>query len=251
MNRSLTFILDCYKSVLLILALTVLEMPAFCSNGYDSFQANLQHPTKNKKHKPVTIKERLQIFYPLNDSAEYSVTLCGDVPVNNNPVRIYKKGETGHVFIILSKKISTGEVVSSSFGFYPRIPVTFLIKQVRSKILDNSNREYDVSIGKKVTPDEFTMVLEKCVVLAEKKYNLKKYNCYDYALEVFNALPGIEKLPVTHVKFPFIFGKGGSPCGLYKDLKMLLTTNSSLTAFISFGEFRSPRNNSKYAYASY
>jgi hypothetical protein len=122
------------------------------------------------------------------------------------------------------------------------VAVTFLVKKVRSKILDNSNREYDASVEKKLTADEFAFILEKCKELSKKKYNLKKYNCYEYVLEVFNSLPGIEKLPVTKVKYPFIFGRGGSPCGLYSDLKKLFSAGSSWAAFIRFGTFKSPFN---------
>ena len=106
--------------------------------------------------------------------------------------------------------------------------------------MNNSNREYNASVEKKLTAVEFALILEKCTELSKKKCSLKKYNCYEYALEVFNALPGIEKLPVSTVKFPFIFGRGGSPCGLYSDLKNLLSAGSSWAAFIKIGTFKSP-----------
>lgn len=223
-----------------------LHASANAGTGKDS----VRNSGKKNPSRPLDLKKRLHDFYPL-DSAEYSVTLCADVPVNSDPGRVYTKGETGHVFIILSKKVSTGEVISSSFGFYPKVPVTFLVKKVRSKIMDNSNRDYDVAIEKKTTPEEFAHVLEQCLLLARKKYNLKKYNCYDYALGIFNTLAGNEKLPVTYVKFPFIFGKGGSPCGLFKDLKRLSVSTSSWAHSIRFGKMRSPGDPPKNALASY
>jgi hypothetical protein len=131
-------------------------------------------------------------------------------------------------------------MITASFGFYPRVPVTCLFKRVRSKIMDNSNREYNASLEKKLTMEEFALLMEKCKELSKKKYDLKKFNCYEYALEVFNSLPGIEKLPVSNVKFPFILGRGGSPCGLYRDLKNLVSGGSSWMPFIRFGVFRSP-----------
>ena len=241
MKQSLKFIITSGKSILLqALLLMALAMPALCSNCKDSVKNYTIYSTKNKNHKSLSIQQLLQVFYPLG-SAEYSVTVCADLPVNNNPRCVYKKGEPGHVFLILSKRNPlTAEVITRSFGFYPRVAVTFLVKKVRSKILDNSNRQYDASVEKKLTADEFALILQKCKELSKKKYNLKKYNCYEYVLEVFNSLPGIEKLPVTKVKFPFIFGRGGSPCGLYRDLKKLSANDSAWMPFIKFGLFKSP-----------
>ena len=244
MNQSLNFIKAQGKILLQALLLTVLAMPALCSNSNDSAKNSATHLAKNKNHKSLSIQQLLQVFYPVG-SAEYSVTVCADLPVDNNPKCVYKKGETGHVFLILSKKNPlTAEVITRSFGFYPRVAVTFLVKKVRSKILDNSNREYDASLEKKLTAYEFAILLEKCKELSKKKYNLKKYNCYEYVLEIFNSLPDIEKLPVTKVKFPFIFGRGGSPCGLYSDLKKLLVSGSAWASFIKFGLFKSPYSDS-------
>jgi len=210
-----------------------------CSSNNDS-----THSAKIKKAKPIIIADYLQIFFPLDNNAEYSITICADLPDNSNPKCVYKKGEPGHVFLILSKQNTiTAETATRSFGFYPRVPVSALIKKVRSRILDNSSRDYDASIEKKLTIEEFALLLEKCIERSTKKYNLKKYNCYEYVMEVFNALPGIDKLPVSKVKFPFIFGRGGSPCSLYRDLKKLVTTGSSWTPYIKFGVFKSPARN--------
>jgi len=223
--------------------LVVLGMPAFCINDIDSTINNSPVSSKEVRHKNIRLSEYLQCFYPLQSDAEYSVTVCADLPINDDPDCVYRKGEPGHVFLVLSKQDRvTGQVITRSFGFYPRVPVTFFIKRVRSRILENCNREYNASIEKKLTVDEFTIILEKCKEQSTKKYHLKKFNCYEYVLEVFNSLPGIEKLPVTKVKFPFIFGRGGSPCGLYSDLKKLSATGSSWATFIRFGVFKSPSN---------
>jgi hypothetical protein len=238
----LNYIKTMGKSFLLqAFLLAVLGMPAFGINGNDSTLNKATVLSKQIKKKNIRLSEYLQCFYPLQQGAGYSVTICADVPVNGDPACVYQKGEPGHVFLILyNQDPVTGQVITRSFGFYPRVPVTFLIKQVRSRILENCNREYDASIEIKLTADEFGIILEKCKELSKKKYNLKKYNCYEYGLEVFNSLPGIEKLPVTKVKFPFILGRGGSPCGLYKDLKKLMSNGSAWASSIRFGLFKSP-----------
>lgn len=242
MHLSLNF----FKAFGKIIFLPAFIVPAFgmqghCSNDNDSSGKNTTHPSTNEQRKLQQVKEYLQGFYPIEKRFEYSITVCADLPVNDKPGCVYKKGETGHVFLILSKSDSiTGNITTRSFGFYPRLAVTCLFKQSRSRILENNGREYNASIEKKLTAKEFESIVEKCMELGKKKYNLKKFNCYDYVIEVFNSLPGIEKLPVTKVKFPFIFGRGGSPCGLYSDLKKLASNGWARTSVIRFGIFKSP-----------
>ena len=213
----------------------IIGIPIFCMG------AGYADSIKKQEHKQFNIAIDLLAFYPLEANADYAVTLCADLPDNNNPECVYKKKEPGHVFLILRKhELSTGNILAISFGFYPRVPVTCLFKKVRSKIMDNSGREYNASIEKTLTKEEFELVIEKCKELSKRKYNLKKFNCYEYALGVFNSLPGIEKLPVSDVKFPFILGRGGSPAGLYRDFKKLVSAGSPWAPFIRFGLFRSP-----------
>jgi hypothetical protein len=223
-----------------------------CNNG-NSRNNDTTYLAGKKNQKPFNIQEQLQVFYPLDNTAEYHLAVCTDVPVNNKPRCVFKKGEPGHVFLILSKlDPATGKTISRSFGFYPRVPVTCIFKRVRSQILDNSNREYDASLEIKLTNEGFAMLLKQCNELAKKKYDLKKFNCYDYVLQIFNSLPVIEKLPVTKVKFPFILGRGGSPCGLYSDLKKLRSDGSAWAASIKFGLFKSPgHDNSRDLVMSY
>ena len=173
------------------------------------------------------MENRFNSFFPLDNRAQYSIELCADVPDNNHPEKVYVKKETGHVFLIL-RKINPviSDTISQVFGFYPRRPASsVLFKNVRSEILDNGNREYDISILKELTVADFEEVLHKATGLADKKYNLNKFNCYDYAVEIYNSIPGIEKIPVSHINFPFIAGKGGSPCGLFKDLQNIKKIN--------------------------
>jgi hypothetical protein len=215
--------------------LVIIAMPTVCKG------AGCADTIKQQEHKQFNIGMNLLAFYPLEANADYAVTLCADLPDNNNPGCVYKKKAPGHVFLILTKhEFLTGNILAISFGFYPRVPVTCLFKKVRSKIMDNSNREYNASIEKKLTKEEFELIIETCKELSKRKYNLKKFNCYEYALGVFNSLPGIEKLPVSDVKFPFILGRGGSPSGLYRDLKKMELTGSQWAPFIRFGLFKSP-----------
>jgi hypothetical protein len=196
------------------------------------------------KERLFDINGYLDSFYPLEKEAAYTITVCADLPDNENPERIHKKREPGHVFLILVKSDANGPVVRS-FGFYPVRPVSSIVfKNVRSEIRDNGNREYNAYLSMNISAAQFETILKNCRLLSAKKYNLNRYNCYDYVVGVFNSLPGVKKLPVTHVKFPFIFGRGGSPCGLYKDLQRLCSDSAAWSASIRFGVFTSPISSS-------
>jgi hypothetical protein len=203
--------------------------------------------TEKKPNVPVSkrienLADRFAVFHELHTNEVYSITIAADVPDDARPHKVYVKQEPGHVFVILEQKDTiTGKSVAQVWGFYPVRPVSsILFKNVRCELNDNGKRKYDASITRQLSPHEFELITAKAIELAQKKYNINKYNCYDYAVELFNAIPGIEKLPVTHVKFPFIFGRGGSPCGLYRDLKRLKTSNSSLASLICIEGGRAP-----------
>lgn len=194
----------------------------------------------------MTSDQLLQAFLQfdsLHGDVSYSITLCADVPDNNNPARVHLKSETGHVFIILSKW-NNKDSISRVFGFYPRRPASSLFfKNVRCEILNNSKREYDISLFKKLDEKEFEIAIQTAVGSAKKKYNISKFNCYDYALGVFNSVAGVNQLPVHHIRFPFILGKGGSPCGLYADLFRMKNNGSAWAPFIQIGLSRAPDSN--------
>lgn len=228
------------KSFTAFLLSFLLSLTGFPQNA-SLIPASLAWQTKNKA--PQWLLERFKCFNERHEHNIYSITLCGDVPDNKRPAKVYYKNESGHVFLILNMEdtVCHKEPRSLAFGFYPQRPVSSVIfKNVRCKIMDNGNRIYDVEVKKDLSFSEFDLVLENAVLFAQKKYNLNRYNCYDYALEVFNSLPGIEKLPVNKVRFPFIAGRGGSPVSLYRDLKKILEEGSWWSPYIEFGSFTAP-----------
>jgi hypothetical protein len=194
------------------------------------------------------LSDRFLQFTPLATNEIYRISIAADVPDDLRPHKVYVKKEPGHVFLIL-EQIDTlsGEGRSMVWGFYPERPVSSVfLRNVRCEFNDNSGRTYDVSVTRQLTDSAFKIVREKAISLGTRKYSLNKYNCYDYAVEVFNSIPGLAKIPVTHVKFPFIFGRGGSPCGLYADLKALKDSAISWADDIVFGSFTAPISNSTF-----
>lgn len=189
---------------------------------------------------PINLSEQLQVFNNEIVKAEYLISLCADVPNNKRPLQVAHYQQCGHVFLIL-QKINGRDTLSKVFGFYPKsgLPVLFF-KTIKSRIKDNSKREYDVDLTKELTAEEFNTVLSRSVFHASHPYHINKFNCYDYAVDIFNSIAGNDSIPTTHIRYPFIFGKGGSPCCVYKDLKKLKESNSIWATYIRFGRFTAP-----------
>jgi hypothetical protein len=182
-----------------------------------------------------SLQQRFQIFTDLAENEIYQITIAADVPDNKRPGKVFYKKEPGHVFVILEQKDTvTKKSILQAWGFYPEHAISSLfVRTVKCKILDNSNRVYDAAIIQPLTKEQFEMVKQKAVELTSKKYNLNKYNCYDYAVEIFNAIPGVEDLSLVKVKFPLVFGRGGSPCGLYKQLVKLKNRNNRIAITVN------------------
>lgn len=219
-------------------------------NGFDgaseAIQPNYQTDQSRKRNykKQQELISRFSRFGNLSTGDSYSVALCADVPDNHRPYKPYYKSACGHVFITLTKISASNDTINASFGFYPlHADFSIFNFKVKSKIGDNNEREFDVKIEKKLTALEFTTVLETAVRSCIRKYHLKKYNCYDYGLEVFNTVMK-EKLLTHHIRLPLWIGRGGSPCGLYKDLEKMKQDNKPNEAMIRFGSFKSPKANS-------
>jgi hypothetical protein len=192
--------------------------------------------------KKINLEKELRVFNNGIDSANYYVSLCADIPNDKDPMKVQFDGETGHVFLILQKINFNGDTLSKVFGFYPKgggLPTVFT-RNVKSAIKDNSGRIYDASVSLQLSGQEFDLVIKKSVELSKYRYKLNKFNCYDYALHVFNSVTGKDTIPIHYVKFPFIFGKGGSPCSLFNDLVWLKENNINLSPFIWFSKQLAP-----------
>jgi hypothetical protein len=177
--------------------------------------------------KKVSIEEHLQVFNDSSAASAYFISVCADVPYNKKPGKVAHKQQTGHVFLVLQKIRATGDTIQRVFGYYPKkgLP-TLLFRSIKACIKDNSTREYDTRVSRRLSREQFDTVLAKAVSLSKRTYHINKFNCYDYAVGVFNAVSPGNPLPVNYVRFPFPFGRGGSPCGVYKDFKKMKETGA-------------------------
>lgn len=232
------------RNVLLLFILMYTASPLSNSVYRGYFNTGTNISTKNIRS-TYDLSERFQLFSPLNANAVYTIRICADIPDNNNGERVHVGRQPGHVFLIVEKldTITPGQSAVQVFGFYPVQQHSSVISgDVPSKIVDNSNREYNASLSKRVSANQFQLLLEKSEQLAKRKYNLRRFNCYDYVVAVFNSIAGAEKLPVTHIKLPYLLGRAGSPCGLYHDLKKLKDDQSAWAPDIQLGVFTAPQS---------
>jgi hypothetical protein len=215
------------------------------SHSQTNHIAKSDDATEEPESYPIDLAGQLQVFNNGITKAEYRISLCADVPNNEQPMQVVCNSEPGHVFLIL-QKISGTDTISEVFGFYPRSGVPVLIfKRTKSKIRDNSRRDYDADVTKQLTAEEFDTILVKCLFYAPHIYHINKFNCYDYAVDIFNSVAGHDPIPVTHMRYPFIFGKGGSPCCIYRDLEKLKDSNSVWAPYIRFGNLVAPVSTGK------
>lgn len=157
------------------------------------------------------------------DTLTYSVTLCLRLPNAAKPQRVYYKGETGHVYLRLTKT-NTGTRQSEQviWGFYPQSPVSsFFFKKVRSKLVSNMKDSLRLGLLIPIDSAQYYLLCARALAAGQKKYNLNRYNCYHYALELINEVCP-QPIPVRSIRFPFLAGRGGSPVALYADLLQLM-----------------------------
>lgn len=173
---------------------------------------------------------------------EYRLRVCADVPDDLHPERPAYHRETGHVFCIVEVFGKT-DTMTRVFGFYPRFGLpTLAFRKTKSCLKDNSGRVYDVEICLGLTAGQFDSVVQLALSRAGRRYHLNKYNCYDYAMELFNTVSVQDPLPVTYTRFPFPFGRGGSPCSVFRDCKRMLAAGGAHASRIRFGTMRAPKS---------
>ena len=189
----------------------------------------------------IDIEKELQGFQKDSTGGRYRITLCADVPYNPKPYKVAHNQQSGHVFLILEKIRVDADTIHSVFGFYPKkgLPTLFF-KSISSRIKDNSGREYDVEVSMDVDSLQFNTIIGKCIALSKPRYHINKYNCYDYAILVFNSVLSEDTLRNVRVRFPFIFGIGGSPVSVYKEMERLKSVDSIWKDRIRFGEMHAP-----------
>jgi hypothetical protein len=230
------------RSIGLILPIAILICEG-CANTRSQRAGTSPNPTHSSSFRNRNdLNELIAGFgkFTRDDSSAYRIRLCADVPYDKNPAKVLYKKEPGHVFLVFLQ-VAKRDTVSHVFGYYPVRPASVIFgKNVRSQIRNNAGRIYDAHISIQLGKDKFFSLLDSSIVFARKKYNLNRFNCYDYAVTVFNLGADSTVVPLKYVKYPFIWGKGGSPTGLYSQLKALSETDPFWAQYLQFGQLRAP-----------
>ncbi|WP_373549186.1 hypothetical protein [Haliscomenobacter sp.] len=188
------------------------------------------------------------LLRPLGEHELVTLTLAADVPNNQKPAQVWYRKNPGHVLLILERLDTLSGLQSTlSWGFYPRQPISSVFfRKVKSELRDNGGDEFEAKITINLNDSSFQHLQKQSIALAKRSYHLNRYNCYDYALEVFNDVIDRPKLLQQTVKFPLplVMGRGGSPCALYQHLQAL-KTDSCWAKAISFGPFVAPKSEEK------
>lgn len=143
-----------------------------------------------------------------------TITLYADqsFPGSDEPFTIL--GKMGHVFLGLEQQIN-GNVIRRAVGFHPASSVNPFNNTSAPSILGNDEgRTYDIKLTIQLTADQMQNVLG-AIYQYQGTYDLEKYNCVDFVLDVAQA--GGKTLPRTSGWW--IFGQGRNPGSFGEDLR--------------------------------
>lgn len=139
--------------------------------------------------------------------ATYSVQLCADLPINNNPNASmnFSGVNAGHTFLVVTKA-NSGVSITQAFGYYPQSKPSILnpFAPIPGVIKNNGTQEINGAISMSLTADQFNILKTNAITLSSKPYVLDASNCTDYALNVFNS---VRATPI--VLSPYIVNEPG------------------------------------------
>ena len=111
-----------------------------------------------------------------------------------------KTNGVGHAFLTIEKS-NGSKMQRLSYGFYPKTENTWsmyssVVSSIESAIGEedkNTSRVSDIRYEIKLEykdKDKFQKIIDKSIEFQSKEYHGAKYNCTDYAIQVFNSVLG-------------------------------------------------------------
>lgn len=183
----------------------------------------------------INMGQYLKCFSNVPDAgATCTIKIMTDIPVDSNPNEFFdwSLGSPGHTFLQLTKT-NGSQTVQQNIGFYPITGWKTIIAPtpLDSKFVDNAQHEFNASLSESLTPDKFQGALTHMQYLSSFiKYDIARYNCTDFALEVFNYKRGGNQLTIPMYDIP----PGGdapngtaTPGGLYLKLQEMKKPGSA------------------------
>ncbi|MFT4155136.1 hypothetical protein [Parafilimonas sp.] len=184
---------------------------------------------ENADQSPIDVTKYVNCFSQLSDQgATFKITIYTDIPVNNDPYKLFdfSTGACGHTFLQLTK--SNGSTsIQQNIGFYPETGWKSIEANgpVPSKMVDNAGHEFNASLTVNIDATHFQNALNEIQYQSKSRYDIDNFNCTDFALSVFN-LAAYEPLeiPQYHIPGGMMGELSNTPQGLYIELSDLSKT---------------------------
>lgn len=186
----------------------------------------------------IDLEKFINCFNAIPDAgANCSIEIFSDIPVDNDPYKIFEfnTGSPGHVFIQI-KKSNGSQSAIQNIGFYPKSGIKAVMTNapIDAKFVDNGQHEYNISLKMNLSPENFKSTLTEILYLRNSRYDIDNYNCTDWALDVFNKTR-TSKINVPLYAVPGFVPSTGTrtPQGLYNKLKEMKNQNHPESANIT------------------
>lgn len=208
------FAMKCYYQSVIAADSPTFAHPIFGSNmqapTIDTDKAILQNK-RGKKSSPLEPNAIAQSFDDGKEVLACAVLLHVKQPLPGKRRAFVRLNNVGHTFITLIKYNTDSSVVTRSFGFYPNkndlLAATPLHPASLSVIKDDGFHAWDQVAGKFISYRRLRRILRMVSKLENKRYDLNKNNCTDFAL--YAAMIGGIDVQDTQGRWPF--GKGNNP----------------------------------------
>jgi len=188
--------------------------------GAPAMRVDIEYPEKIEE---ADIKKYIKCFgSPHDNGATYTVTIAVDLPVDNDPSKIFNWSDAspGHTFIELYQNGAAG-LVQQVIGFYPNSPwKTVGGGYIASKVGDDGGHEYQAKYTITVNAAQFANALQAAQAYSNFEYNVAAFNCSDYALKIFTAAGG--QLNVPPFPVPGYSDASNTPQGVYDAIQGLV-----------------------------
>jgi hypothetical protein len=189
---------------------------------------------------PIDIEQYLKCFDNIPDvGSQCEIGIYSDIPVDSDPNKIFdfSTGSPGHSFIQIKKISADGTTsVVQNVGFYPKTGwKTITNFPVDAKFVDDGQHEFNASLNKTLTPEQFRSVISKIHSLGNSNYDLDDFNCTDWALSVFNSQGYTLTIPRYLVPGSIKADGVNTPQGIYNKLKEMKDANVPGSDNISIG----------------
>ncbi len=176
----------------------------------------------------IDILKYLKCFESIpDDGATCSIEILTDIPVDDNPNKLFswENGSPGHAFLQI-KKTNGNKTIQQNIGFYPVSGWKTLLTSapVKGKFVDNGSHEFNAGFIENISPKELSSALSHINYLAKFiRYDIDEFNCTDFALEVFNHVRISNPLEIPKYDLPGGTAPLGSstPQGVYNKLKSM------------------------------